>query len=111
MAGTYVLTDTIGHAFDEVFTQATAGLDVEVRAPVSFTGQASIDRGRIPSSVLEDVQGVDGVAVAEGGVSGYAQMIDKQGEAILPSASSSMSGTRFRLSGSAWGSCSSASPC
>jgi putative ABC transport system permease protein len=84
VAGTYVLTDTMGHAFDEVFTQATAGVDVEVRAPVSFTGQASIDRGRIPSSVLEDVQGVDGVAVAEGGVSGYAQMIDKQGEAIAP---------------------------
>src|SRR5918996_188232 len=84
VAGTYVLTDTMGHAFDEVFTQATAGGDVEVRAPVAFTGQASIDRGRIPSSVLEDVQGVDGVAVAEGGVSGYAQMIDKQGEAIAP---------------------------
>ena len=84
VAGTYVLTDTMGRAFDEVFTQATAGVDVEVRAAVSFTGQTSIDRGRIPASVLEEVGAVDGVAVAEGGISGYAQMVDKQGEAIAP---------------------------
>jgi putative ABC transport system permease protein len=84
VAGTYVLTDTMGQAFDDVFTQATAGVDVEVRAAVSFTGQTSIDRGRIPASVLEEVRGIDGVAVAEAGVSGYAQMVDKQGEAIAP---------------------------
>jgi putative ABC transport system permease protein len=84
VAGTYVLTDTMGHAFDEVFAQSAAGVDVEVRAPVSFTGQASIDRARIPVSVLEDVRAVDGVAVAEGSVFGYAQMVDKQGEAIAP---------------------------
>lgn len=84
VAGTYVLTDTMGRAFDEVFEQATAGVDVEVRAPVSFTGQASIDRGRIPASFLDDVRAVEGVAVAEGGLSGYAQFVDKQGEAIAP---------------------------
>ncbi|HET6771638.1 MAG TPA: FtsX-like permease family protein, partial [Actinomycetota bacterium] len=84
VAGTYVLTDTMEQAFDDVFTQATAGVDVEVRAAVSFTGQTSIDRGRIPASVLEDVRGIEGVSVAEAGVSGYAQMVDKQGEAIAP---------------------------
>jgi putative ABC transport system permease protein len=84
VAGTYVLTDTMGHAFDEVFAQSTAGVDVEVRATVSFTGQASIDRARIPTSVLEEIRGVEGVAVAEGSVFGYAQMVDKQGEAIAP---------------------------
>ena len=84
VAGTYVLTDTMGQAFDDVFAQATAGVDVEVRAAVSFTGQTSIDRGRIPATVLEEVRAVDDVAVAEGAVSGYAQMVDKQGEAIAP---------------------------
>lgn len=84
VAGTYVLTDTIASAFDQVFTTSQAGVDVEVRAEASFAdlGQGGGQRERIPEDVLYAVQRVEGVAVAEGGVSGYAQLVGKDGEAI-----------------------------
>jgi putative ABC transport system permease protein len=36
MAGTYVLTDTMNKAFDEVFTTATQNTDVVVRSVSAF---------------------------------------------------------------------------
>jgi putative ABC transport system permease protein len=83
VAGTYVLTDTMNAGFDQLFQDATAGIDVQVRAEAAFVDLAG-ERGRIPEDLLETVRGVDGVALAEGSVAGYAQFVDKDGEAIAP---------------------------
>lgn len=83
VAGTYVLTDTMNAGFDELFDDATAGIDVQVRAQAAFVDLAG-ERGRIPEELLETVREVDGVALAEGSVAGYAQFVDKEGEAIAP---------------------------
>jgi putative ABC transport system permease protein len=82
VAGTYVLTDTMNAAFDELFTQAASGSDVVVRSANAFD---PIDQGSsgggsprkpIPQSFAETVAAVPGVKAAEGGVSGTARMID-----------------------------------
>ena len=83
VAGTYVLTDTMNAAFDELFTSAAQSSDVVVRAGSAFTGVeagpgggGSEERDPIPETLLADVQAVDGVERATGSVSGYAQMVD-----------------------------------
>ena len=90
IAGTFVLTDTMNKAFDELFSTATGSTDVIVRARTSFssTGQgggggSGSDRGSFDERVLADVRRVDGVRAASGEVTGYAQFVDpKTGEAI-----------------------------
>jgi putative ABC transport system permease protein len=83
IASTYVLTDTLNRAFDELFGDITSGVDVYVRAGGDF--RADVDeKETIPESLLERVRRVDAVARADGGVEGFAQMVDKDGEAITP---------------------------
>jgi putative ABC transport system permease protein len=90
VAGTYVLTDTMNKAFDDLFSQANSGTDVVVRATQAFApeqggpgGGGGEQRNPVPASVLPTVQAIPGVRSAAGTVSGYAQMIDpKTGKAI-----------------------------
>ena len=83
VAGTYVLTDTMSAAFDEVFQTAVANTDVIVRSESAFAataagpgGGGTEGREPIQQSVLDDVVAVEGVAAAHGEVAGYAQFVD-----------------------------------
>jgi putative ABC transport system permease protein len=78
MAGTFVLTDTMTRAFNDLFDSAYSSIDVLVRSENAFTAQTSSleEREPMPESVLADVRGVPGVARAEGDVVGYAQIVD-----------------------------------
>src|SRR6266540_2244575 len=78
VSGTYVLTDTLGHTFDQLFSQVNQGVAVTVRASNAF-GDA---RQRVPDTLVEKIQGVEGVARAVGIVQGYAQVVDKKGKPI-----------------------------
>src|SRR3954471_11196813 len=74
LAGTLVLTDTMGLAFEQLFGKVSAGTDAVVRAEAAYpaTDGAVTSRAPIPASALRAVQHVDGVRAAEGSVSGYA---------------------------------------
>ena len=95
MAGTFVLTDTIGKVFDELFADVNRGVDVAVRSRPAFDEKAGGPgseevREPVPESLLRTARGVDGVAAAEGGVAGYALVakIGKDGQpedAVQPS--------------------------
>jgi putative ABC transport system permease protein len=99
IAGTFVLTDTMNKTFDELFTQASQGIDVYVRSRQSFQGFAGEDRKPLPERLLEEVRTVEGVDVAIGSVSGYAQLLDKNGDAITtggaPTIGASLSSESF----------------
>ncbi|MEA2686181.1 MAG: putative transport system permease protein, partial [Actinomycetota bacterium] len=84
VAGTYVLTDTLNSTFDTLFEEVTAGVDVSVRAQSGFGDDASLSTSRdsVPATLQPLVAGVDGVKVAEGALAGYAQYVDKKGDAI-----------------------------
>ena len=84
MAGTLVLTDTIGKTFDDLFADVFEGTDAVVRQEAAFTAAdgGGDQRGRVDASLVDTVSEVDGVAVAEGNVQGYARLIDKEGEPI-----------------------------
>ena len=82
VAGTYVLTDTIDQSFDKIFTESNEGVD----AVVTSNEIVETEDGTEPpvdASVLATVQGVDGVAEADGGISDpQVAIIDKDGERI-----------------------------
>ncbi|HUL84086.1 MAG TPA: FtsX-like permease family protein [Actinomycetota bacterium] len=83
-AGTYVLTDTALKSFDDLFGNVYAGIDVVVQGTSAFTPSAGGSSGGgggqetkpMPESVLPTVKGVEGVASADGSVSGLAQIFD-----------------------------------
>jgi putative ABC transport system permease protein len=87
VAGSYVLTDTMGHAFDGLFAQIDTGVAVVVEGIPKFTdsGPGGGESGlaeRVPASVLDRIRQVPGVRVAAGDLSGYAQLVDKRGKAV-----------------------------
>src|SRR6188474_1599033 len=87
LAGTLVLTDTMGLAFEQLFGKVSSGTDAVVRAeaPYSSTDGVGTSRGPIPASALKAAKNVDGVRAAEGSVTGYALLTDNDGKAILTS--------------------------
>ena len=85
VAGTYVLTDTLNATFDNLFDEVTAGVDVSVRAESGFGDETSFITGRdtVPEDLRSVVAAVDGIEAADGSLAGYAQYVDKEGEAIV----------------------------
>src|SRR6478735_9529286 len=89
MAGTFVLTDTLGNVFDNLFANTTRGVDAVVRAkepfkPSNDQGGGEVTRPPVPDSLVGVVRGVDGVDVAQGNLQdGYALVTGKDGEAIV----------------------------
>src|SRR5690348_2669337 len=81
MTGTLVLTDTLGRTFDNLFNQVYANTDTVVRGKAAFDNPQGFGglRPRIDASLVGTVAAVPGVKIAEGGVNGYAQMVDKHG--------------------------------
>ena len=86
ISGTYILTDTVQRAFTNLFTESYAGTDAVV------TGRGldiSIDGEQPPpppvdASLLEDVRGVDEVALASGSIldEETTTLVTPDGEAI-----------------------------
>jgi putative ABC transport system permease protein len=86
VSGTFVLSDTMGKAFDELYSGLTAGTDVVVRAKTPY--DLDVTTGAMPrpldQSVVDTVRDVPGVKVADGSVGGYALILDKHGDPIQP---------------------------
>lgn len=84
MAGTLVLTDTIGKTFDEVFSNVYKGTDAVVRGKAVFNGPQNTgeQRPRVDTALLATVARVPGVQVAEGNVWGYTRLVGKDGDAL-----------------------------
>lgn len=82
ISGTFVLTDTMNNTFDNLFAEASEGIDVVVRSESAFESQLGGSRQPFDESILLTVSSVDGVRVASGSVQGSAQFVDPEGEAI-----------------------------
>jgi putative ABC transport system permease protein len=79
MAGTYILTDTINHAFSEVFGSAYANKSVVVTEKETLGGsQASA----LNEATLARVRAVPGVAAASGGISTSAALLTTSGKRL-----------------------------
>src|SRR5919202_6251249 len=84
MAGTLVLTDTIGKTFDDLFADVYKNTDAVVRAEKAFEGPFNMgaQRGRVDASLVQTIARVDGVADVDGEIFGYARLLGKEGDPI-----------------------------
>ena len=84
VAGTLVLTATMRNTYDNLFADVYRGTDAVVRAKAAFEGPqgTGTQRGRVDAALVPKLQSVDGVRAAEGGVTGYARLISKDGKAL-----------------------------
>src|SRR4249920_1252877 len=84
MAGTLVLTDTIGKTFNDLSAGVYKGTDTEGRASAVFNGPqfSGAQRPLVDASLVRRLARVPGVAQAEGSVFGYTRLIGKNGQAL-----------------------------
>jgi putative ABC transport system permease protein len=85
VSGTFVLTDSIDNAFDAIFTESRAGSTAVITGKSAFDiseGNGS-ENPLLDESLLPQVREVAGVGAAEGSVDGEAQIIGKDGKAIV----------------------------
>jgi putative ABC transport system permease protein len=81
ISGTFVLTDTISQAFDEIFVASQSGTSVVV------SGKRVVQRSvgtsaTVPETLLAKVRTLSGVESAAGGIKDEAKIIGKDGKTI-----------------------------
>jgi putative ABC transport system permease protein len=89
VTGTLILGDTLNRTFDNLIGTVYQHVSFEVRGDARLVSNAqavgvdSTDfRRPVPQSVLASVRRIPGVAFAAGSVAGYAQFVDRAGNAI-----------------------------
>ncbi len=98
MAGTYILTDTINHAFAEVFGSAYKQKAVVVTAKETLGKGSESQTYPISEATLARVRAVSGVAAASGDVSTRATLLTTSGKRIsnaVPSLVDAVQPARF----------------
>jgi putative ABC transport system permease protein len=85
VSGTYVLTDSIDKAFDSIFTDVRKGSDAVISGKSAFdlTEGSGVNEPAFDQSLLEQVRALPLVVQAEGSVNGEAQLIGRDGKAIV----------------------------
>jgi putative ABC transport system permease protein len=85
VSGTFVLGDTMTATFDQLYAGLTKGTDVTVRSESAFTDTTTLGATKpFDAAVLDRVQAVDGVEAVAGVVTGYALVLDKNGDPVQP---------------------------
>jgi len=82
IGGVLTLTDTMNRSFDDLFADVYEGTDAVVRSDRTIEGDFGETRARVDAALVDQVRSVDGVAAAEGGVEGYARIVDQDGEPV-----------------------------
>ncbi len=83
VSGTYVLTDSISHAFDTIFSSIYRGTDASITGKSAVSLDATTDLPPFDQSLLAKVKALPGVAAALGGVADdTTNLIGKNGKVI-----------------------------
>jgi putative ABC transport system permease protein len=84
VSGTYVLTDSIGDAFDNIFTGVYRGTDAVISGKSAFDlgSDSNVQVPAFDQSLLPKVRALPEVGAAIGGVAGEAQLIGSNGKVI-----------------------------
>jgi putative ABC transport system permease protein len=82
VAGAFVLTDSLGKVFDDLFSTVSRNVAVDVRGVKVTSGDQGDVRALLPNNLVDTVRNVDGVKEAQGQVQGVAQLVDKKGKVV-----------------------------
>ncbi|HSL25771.1 MAG TPA: ABC transporter permease [Acidimicrobiia bacterium] len=73
VAASFMFTDSLDQAFDDLFGASLAGFDVQVRPVID--DDLSFTQGRpLDASLVATVAAIDGVEAAQGSLFGFAQL-------------------------------------
>jgi putative ABC transport system permease protein len=93
MAGTFVLTDTVSDSFNTIFTEAYEGIDAQVRGEAAFEAEGLDGTGVRPDldpALVDQVRGIDGVAIAEPVITSLGSVLDDDGSPLNPNGAPSI---------------------
>jgi putative ABC transport system permease protein len=82
VAGAFVLTDSLGKVFDDLFSTVSRNVAVDVRGDKVTSGDQGDVRALLPDSLVGTVRNVDGVKEAQGQVQGVAQLVNRKGKVV-----------------------------
>ncbi|HVQ93781.1 MAG TPA: FtsX-like permease family protein [Mycobacteriales bacterium] len=88
VAGAFVLTDSLGQTFDDLFTTVSKNIAVEVRGTIQSdlgSDDNPSDEGtrrNVPATVVDTVAKVDGVAEAQGSIFSSALVVGTDGKPV-----------------------------
>jgi putative ABC transport system permease protein len=83
VSGAFVLTDSLGKVFDDLFSTVSQNVAVDVRGTeVTSDGQGGEVRALLPQDLTTEIENVDGVREVQGQVQGQAQLVDQDGKAV-----------------------------
>jgi putative ABC transport system permease protein len=87
VTGTLVLGDTLNRTFDNLIGTAYQHVSFQIRGKAAFDDGAAVvnstaNRKPVPQSIVPAVRRVSGVSYAFGSISGYAQFMTREGNAI-----------------------------
>ncbi len=80
VSGTFVLTDTIKHGFNQIFSTALQNSDVVITGKPAFGN--SQNAPSFPAATLDKVRKLPGVADAAGGIGDLAQFVGSDGKVV-----------------------------
>jgi len=83
VSGTYLLTDTINHTFDQVFQTANRGVDVVVSPKRLFGNDQNGTPAPLRQSVVDQISRAPGVALASGSVFDAGLIYDKSDNPLV----------------------------
>ena len=97
MAGTMILTDTMGRTFDGLFDTSNKGVDVVVRRASTVDGglEGADVRERVDTATLNRIRAIDGVDTAAGSITGMATLVAADGKAAAASGMGGTMGTNW----------------
>jgi putative ABC transport system permease protein len=82
VSGAFVLTDSLGKVFDDLFSTVSQNVAVDIRGDEVTSGNQGTVRALLPQDLLTTVEQVDGVREAQGQVQGSAQLVDTEGKTV-----------------------------
>src|SRR5437899_12557265 len=85
VSGTYVLTDSIGTAFDSIFGETYKNTDAAItgKSAIGTSNNGNVTSAAFDQSLLDTVRGLPEVGAAVGSVAAEAQLIGADGKAIV----------------------------
>ncbi|MDQ3889315.1 MAG: ABC transporter permease, partial [Actinomycetota bacterium] len=82
VSGSFVLTDTIGKSFDRIFGDSFENADVVISSKEATSSTGPAEAPAFPETVLDEVEGLDSVAVTLPSVEDRARLVGKDGELL-----------------------------
>ena len=82
ISGALVLTDTLGKSFDGIYDESYKATDAVISSKTAVNSEEGSEAPAFSAAVLDDVQNLPGVRVAQGSVEDQARIVAADGNAI-----------------------------